>query len=70
MAEKEKTVRIRIPITPTETDDVFVSINDRTWQIKRGEYVDVPECVAEVLDRADDMRLMNARRIQALRKDK
>lgn len=70
MAEKEKTVRIKLPILPNDEGDVFVSVNDRTWQIKRGEYVDVPECVAEVLDRADDMRLANARRIQALRKDK
>lgn len=66
---KEKTVRIKIPMTPTETDDVFVSVNDRTWQIKRGEYVEVPACVAEVLDRSDEARLANARRIQALRKD-
>lgn len=70
MAEKEKMVRIKLPILPNDEGDQFVSVNDRTWQIKRGEWVDVPECVAEVLDTSDDMNLANTRRIQALRKDK
>lgn len=52
--KKEKTVRIRIPKTKTDTGDVFVSVNERTWLIKRGEYVDVPECVAEVLQRKEE----------------
>lgn len=49
---KEKMVKIKIPRTPGKKDeeDVFVSINERTWLIKRGEYVEVPECVKEVLD--------------------
>lgn len=46
---KEKTVKIRLPITRDMKDDVFVSVNARTWQIKRGNEIDVPECVAEVL---------------------
>ena len=45
----EKMVQIKIPLTKEETGDVFVSVNDRQWLIKRGEYVEVPECVAEVL---------------------
>lgn len=45
----EKMVQIKIPLTREETGDVFVSVNDRQWLIKRGEYVEVPECVAEVL---------------------
>ena len=47
--QKEKTVSIRLPLTRTEKDDVFVSVNNRTWLIKRGVNVEVPECVAEVL---------------------
>ena len=46
---KEKMVKIRIPRTRANEDDVFVSVNMRTWLIKRGVEVEVPECVAEVL---------------------
>lgn len=50
MAEKaEKTVKIRIPREKDNDSDVFVSVNERTWLIKRGVEVEVPECVAEVL---------------------
>lgn len=46
---KEKTVKIRLPITKDMKDDVFVSVNARTWQIQRGKEIEAPECVAEVL---------------------
>lgn len=52
---KEKKVKIRIPLTRTEKDDVFVGVNGRTWLIKRGEEVEVPECVAEVLRHREEM---------------
>lgn len=52
---KEKTVKIRIPKTKKDQDDVFVSVNDRTWQIQRGKEVEVPECVAEVLLHQQEM---------------
>ena len=55
VAEQEKTVRIKIPKTKEEMGDVFVSVNERTWQIQRGVYVDVPECVAEVLEHQEEM---------------
>ena len=45
----EKKVTIRLPLTRTETDDVFVAVNGRTWLIKRGVEVEVPPCVVEVL---------------------
>ena len=45
----EKLVKIRIPKTRAEQGDVFVSVNMRTFLIKRGVEVEVPECVAEVL---------------------
>lgn len=48
-AAKEKTVKIRIPRTKAEQEDVPVWVNDRSWIIKRGVEVEVPECVAEVL---------------------
>jgi hypothetical protein len=52
MAEtKEKLVTINIPLVRgARNDDVFVSVNDRKWLIKRGVDVKVPECVKEVLE--------------------
>lgn len=52
----EKTVKIRIPKEHADQEDVFVSVNERTWLIKRGETVEVPECVAEVLANSERMR--------------
>ena len=52
---EEETVRIRLPKTKELQDDVFVSVNNRTWLIQRGVYVDVPACVAEVLQHAEEM---------------
>ena len=46
----EKLVRIRLPKERRDQEDVFVGINERTWLIKRGVEVEVPECVAEVLE--------------------
>ena len=52
---KEKMVKIRIPRTKKNEEDVFVSVNLRTWLIKRGVEVEVPECVAEVLRHQEKM---------------
>lgn len=52
--EKE-TVRVKLPKTKELQDDVFVSVNQRTWLIQRGVYVEVPACVAEVLQHSEDM---------------
>ena len=46
---KEKMVKIRLPKTKADEDDERVWVNHRSWQIKRGVGVEVPECVAEVL---------------------
>ena len=46
---KEKMVKIRIPRDRRDDSDVYVSVNERSWLIKRGVEVEVPECVAEVL---------------------
>ena len=54
-APVEKMVKIRIPRTKKEEEDVFVSVNLRTWLIKRGVEVEVPECVAEVLRHQEEM---------------
>lgn len=49
VANKEKTVKIRLPKVRNDEADVYVSVNERSWLIKRGVEVEVPECVAEVL---------------------
>ncbi len=52
---KAKTVAIRLPKTKELQEDVFVSVNQRSWLIRRGETVEVPACVAEVLKHSEDM---------------
>ncbi len=51
----EKLVKIKLPLSRTVKDDVPVAVNDRTWLIKRGVEVEVPECVAEVLQHQEEM---------------
>lgn len=54
-APQEKMVKIRIPRVSAKQEDVFVSVNERTWIVKRGVEVEVPECVAEVLRHQEEM---------------
>ena len=51
----EKTVKIRIPRTKKDQEDVFVSANNYTCIIKRGDEVEVPDYVAEVLQHQEEM---------------
>ena len=52
--EKQKKVRIKIrPTTDKDTQPVPVVINECCYLIKKGEYVDVPEDVAKLLEEAD-----------------
>ena len=50
-----KMVKIRIPRTKADQEDVFVSVNLNTYLIKRGVEVEVPESVAEVLRHQEEM---------------
>ncbi len=54
-AKKTKTVTIKLPITRTEKDDVYVNVNGKRYQIKRGIAVDVPWNVAKVIERSEKM---------------
>jgi hypothetical protein len=54
-AKKVKTVTIKLPISRTEKDDVYVMVNGKRYQIKRGVAVDVPWNVAKVLERSEKM---------------
>lgn len=58
MATETKTpkkVKIKLPLTRGEKDDVYVGVNGKTYLIKRGEEVEVPESVVEVLKNSEDM---------------
>lgn len=56
MAEaKQKMVKIRIPRSKADQEDVFVSVNLNTYAIKRGVEVEVPDFVAEVLRHQEEM---------------
>ena len=51
----EKKVKIKIPLTRSEKDDVYVCLNGVGYLIKRGEEVEVPEGVAEILQHREEM---------------
>ena len=50
-----KMVKIKIPRTKADTEDVFVSVNMETFLIQRGVEVEVPDYVAEVLQHQEEM---------------
>ena len=53
--EKPNMVKIKLPITRAEKDDVIVGHNGDTYLIKRGEVVEVPYGVAKILERREKM---------------
>lgn len=53
--KKEKTVKIKLHRDRKDQEDLFVSVNERTWIVKRGVEVEVPECVAEVIRNSEEM---------------
>lgn len=56
-------VTVLIPMTREQQDDVFVSVNQHTYQIRRGVQVRVPDYIAEVLEHSErsDQRAMRRR---------
>ncbi len=54
--KKEKTVKIKLHRDRKDQEDLFVSVNERTFIVKRGVEVEVPECVAEVIRNAEAMQ--------------
>ena len=53
--EGEPKVTINIPVTRYEKDDVWVAVNGKSMQIKRGEDVEVPKCIYEALKHQEKM---------------
>lgn len=52
---KTKTVKIKLPVTRTDKEDVYVAVNGKSYLIKRGVEVEVPAFVAEVLAHKEEM---------------
>ena len=50
-----KKVKIKLPLTKHEKEDVWVAVNGKSYLIKRGETVEVPASVAEVLQHKEEM---------------
>lgn len=59
-ASKTKKVRVKVPYDRWDENDKFVGVNGEVFQLKRGEYVEVPDYVAEVLENGEkeDMKLV------------
>lgn len=53
---KKDTVKVKIPKTETEREDVFVCVNGCSYLIQRGKEVEVPKFVAEVLKNSEEQR--------------
>ena len=53
--DTKKMVKIKIPRTKADQEDVFVSVNMETFLIKRGIEVEVPDYVAEVIRHQEEM---------------
>ena len=70
----EKRVRIKLPYVPGVLEaDKFVGDNGKTYLIKRGEFVEVPESVVEILNGAERFDLEGAetsRKLQETAKTK
>ena len=65
IAEKEvNMIPIKIEKNKNERDDVFVSVNGKNFQIKRGEKVEVPEYVVEVLENMKRMDELAIKRME------
>lgn len=50
---ENKKIKIKLPLTRSEKEDVFVGVNGHTWQIARGVEVELPWNVVKVLERQE-----------------
>ena len=50
-----KMVKIKLPLTRTDKEDKYCAVNGKTFLIKRGVEVEVPDYVAEVLQHEEEM---------------
>ena len=50
-----KKVKIKLPLTRSEKEDKWCAVNGKSYLIKRGVEVEVPEAVYEVLKYEEEM---------------
>lgn len=56
-AKTKKTARVRLELIPGQKNQhEFFSVNFKNYRVKRGEYVEVPEELAKVIEAADTAR--------------
>lgn len=55
-AKAEKKIAFKIPLEKGNNKDVYVAVNGRPYQIKRGVTVELPESVVKVLLNAEKQR--------------
>jgi hypothetical protein len=67
---RQDTVMITLPLLPGADDDdtAVCGVNGVLYQVKRGEEVEVPRCVAEVFRNADKQKLEARERRKGLQK--
>lgn len=66
----EKMVKIHLfKDNKAYTEDVFVGVNGKTYQIRRGVDVEVPESVAEVLKNSENQTAEAIRIMDELQRD-
>lgn len=53
----EKLVTVFIPMTKDDTENVYISVNNRDWSVPRGKEVKLPACAAEVLRRSQEAEM-------------
>lgn len=64
----EPLVTIKLPLTRTEKEDVWVAVNGKSMQIKRGVAVEVPRCIAEALEHQERQLMVAMEHMEALAK--
>ena len=69
---KKETVMLTLPMLPGADDDdtAVCGVNGLLWQVKRGEPVEVPKCVAEVFANADKQKMAAIQYKKGLQKKK
>lgn len=51
--DPEELLDIIIPMTREHKEDVFIRVNERTWQVQRGKQVKLPRCAVKVVQQAE-----------------
>lgn len=70
MAEaKQKMVYLTIPSSKYETEDYYLAINGKSYQIKRDVEVEVPDYVAEAVRRHQQCEIRSRQFITATKED-